>query len=97
MVDSWADPQTMAQQATAWTVVMESHKGRLKWNARTWSRYLFGFHLVDACTTHSGALGRSSGRFIDPDGRELVLDDKFACFKQGFATELPPARTEYPY
>lgn len=91
VVDSWTDPQTMAQQATAWTLIMDSDKGRLELNVRTWSRYLFGFHLVDAYTTHTGALGRSSGRFSAPDGLEIILEDKIAYFEQGFATELPAA------
>ena len=88
MLDSWVDPRTMAEQATAWRIVMESKEGRLELEVRTWSRYLFGFHLIDAYTTHSGALGRSHGSFTFPDGRKVLLKEKIAYFEQGFATEL---------
>jgi hypothetical protein len=90
-VDSWTDPRTHSQQATAWTVVMASEKGRLELDVRTWSRYLFGFHLVDAYTTHCGALGRTSGRFTFPDGRVVSVHDKIAYFEEGFSTVLPAA------
>lgn len=91
VTDSWVDPQTMAQQATAWKISMQSDKGKLELEVRTWSRYIFGFHLVDAYTTHTGALGRSNGQFTHPDGRVVILEEQIAYFEQGFATALPAA------
>lgn len=88
---SWTDPQTRATQVTAWRIRMESGAGKLEFEARTWSRYLFGFHLAKGYTTHCGALGRANGRFEFPDGRVVPIEERIAYFEQGFATLLPAA------
>lgn len=90
-LNSWTDPLTRATQTTGWRLRMHSDQGTLEFEAHTWSRYLFGFHLVKGYTTHTGALGRASGRFVFPDGRTIAIDDRIAYFEQGFATLLPAA------
>jgi hypothetical protein len=85
---SWIDPLTHATQPTSWHITMRSDAGSLELNVDTWSRYLFGFHLLEGYTTHHGALGRASGRYVFPDGHVISIDDCISYFEQGFATPL---------
>jgi len=87
----WTDPTCRATFATDWHIIMASAAGRLEVNVRTWTRYLFGFHLIDGYTTHFGSLGRASGSFTFPNGNVITMDDQIAYFEQGFATMLPAA------
>lgn len=88
-LESWTDPLTHATQTTAWRLRMQSEGGSLELHVRTWSRYLFGFHLINGYTTHTGALGRANGRFTFPDKRVVEIEERIAYFEQGFATPLP--------
>jgi hypothetical protein len=85
---SWVDPLTHATHNTSWRITMTTDAGTVELNVVTWSRCLFGFHLVEAYTTHHGALGRAGGRFVHTDGTVVALDDCLAYFEQGFATPL---------
>jgi len=85
---SWIDPLTRATYPTGWRITMRSNAGSLELNVDTWSRYLFGFHLLESYTTHHGALGRASGRYVLPDGAVISIDDCISYFEQGFATPL---------
>ena len=91
VLKEWTDPKLRATFATDWRIAMESEEGRLEINVSTWSRYLFGFHLVDGFTNHFGALGRASGTFTASSGEVITIDDQIAYFEQGFATMLPAA------
>jgi len=85
---SWIDPLTHATQPTSWRVRMKSAAGSLELDVATWSRCLFGFHLLEGYTTHHAALGRTSGRYVSPDGHVIPLDDTRTYVEQGFATPL---------
>lgn len=86
---TWTDPKTRGTYVTKRKIILQSDEGTLDVTINTWSRYLFGFHLVDGYTTHFGALGRCSGTFTHPDGQVIDIDDQIAYFEEGSATMLP--------
>ncbi|GAB3101606.1 hypothetical protein G8770_14310 [Aestuariicella hydrocarbonica] len=86
VLESWTDPLTHENRATRMIVSMKSEKGELELEINTWRRMIFGFHLLEAYTTHTGKAGRASGKFTYPDGRVLNINDEVAYMEHGFPT-----------
>lgn len=86
VLEVWTDPLTHEQRATRMRITMKSDQGELEYEIHTWRRMIFGFHLLEAYTTHTGKAGRASGRFTYPDGRVIVIDDEIAYMEHGFPT-----------
>lgn len=86
VLDTWTDPLTHETKATRMLVTMKSDKGELELEINTWRRMIFGFHLVEAYTTHTGKQGRAKGKFVRPDGSVLPIDDEICYMEHGFAT-----------
>jgi hypothetical protein len=47
---------------------------------------IFGFHLLEAYTTHTGKAGRANGRFVLPDGEVIPIADEVCYMEHGFTT-----------
>lgn len=86
VLEEWTDPLTHETRATRMKLRMSSPEGELELELTTWRRMIFGFHLVEAYTTHTGKQGRASGKFTFPDGRILLIDDEICYMEHGFPT-----------
>jgi len=86
VLESWTDPLTHETKATKFLVTMKSDDGELELEINTWSRMIFGFHLLEAYTTHTGKCGRANGKFTRPDGQVILIDDDLCYIEHGFAT-----------
>lgn len=86
---TWADPLIRDTLATALSIVMESPEGKLELELGTWARGLFGFNLKHGYTIHSGAIGRTNGKFTKPDGTVIPVEEAPTYIEQGFALMLP--------
>jgi hypothetical protein len=90
-LETWTDPLTHETQVTKMRIGMKSEQGELELEVHTWSRLVFGFHLLEAYTTHTGKCGRARGRFTFPDGRVIPIEESLAYIEHGFATPLVAA------
>jgi hypothetical protein len=90
-LESWTDPLTHETQVTRMRIGMKSDQGELELEVNTWSRLLFGFHLLEAYTTHTGKCGRAKGQFTFPDGRVISIDESLCYIEHGFATPMVAA------
>ena len=86
VLETWTDPLTHETKATRMRVTMKSDQGKLELEINTWRRMIFGFHLLEAYTTHTGKAGRATGKFTLPDGTILRIDDEICYMEHGFAT-----------
>jgi hypothetical protein len=91
ILDTWTDPLTHDSQATRMRITMKLDEGDLDVEVNTWSRVVFGLHLAEGYTTHTGKCGRAKGRFIFPDRRVIPIDENLAYIEHGFATPLAAA------
>jgi hypothetical protein len=85
----WVDPLVRENMATALEILMESEHGKLTLDVRSWARSLFGFHLQNGYTVHSGAIGRANGSFVKPDGTVIPVAEATNYIEQGYAVMLP--------
>jgi hypothetical protein len=86
VLETWTDPLTHETKATRMRISMKSEQGELELEINTWRRMIFGFHLLEAYTTHTGKAGRATGKFTLPDGTALPIDDELCYMEHGFAT-----------
>lgn len=86
---TWTDPLVRDTQATALQIVMESEQGKLELDVNAWARSLFGYNLKHGYTIHTGAIGRTSGKFTKPDGTVIPVQEAPNYIEQGFALMLP--------
>ncbi|BFM08262.1 hypothetical protein [Halioxenophilus aromaticivorans] len=86
ILQDWTDPLTHETRATRMKLHMKSEQGELALELNTWRRMIFGFHLLEAYTTHTGKQGRASGKFTYPDGRTITIDDEICYMEHGFPT-----------
>lgn len=86
VLENWTDPLTHETKATRVRIGMKSDQGELELEINTWRRMIFGFHLLEAYTTHTGKAGRANGRFMLPDGELIPIADEVCYMEHGFTT-----------
>lgn len=86
VLEEWTDPLTHDTGPVRTRLNMKSDQGELELELHVWRRMIFGFHLLEAYTTHTGKQGRASGKFTFPDGREILIDDQICYMEHGYPT-----------